>query len=57
MNKQALVVLEEFSDDVEKLCDEILDLRNTIDEGGNHVNDLEEKIEKLQEEIDNHECK
>lgn len=30
MNRESLKVLEEFGDDIEKVCDEVIELRDTI---------------------------
>lgn len=49
MNPSTLKILEEFGDDVQRVCEEVIELRETREE-------LETKIEDLREEISSHEC-
>lgn len=49
MTRDALAVLEDHKDDIEAVCNEVISLRDMVD-------DLEKKAEALQHQIDNHEC-
>lgn len=56
MNNETTKILEEFSDDVDGVCKEIINLREEKENLENKIIEFRKENDDLQEEIDTHDC-
>lgn len=57
MTKSGLEILGEFNDDIEVICQALIEAREELDKKDEEIETLNEEIEGLEEELSSHECK
>lgn len=51
MNREQVGILDEFKDDISAVCQEVIDLRETLEDRDKEIEELEEKKSEVEDEL------